>query len=95
VTAGNSLQTSDGAAFVIVVSESKMKELGVDHPSQPLCTAKNYGGIGPPIEVIPLALKKAGLDFRTNGRIELNEVFASQSLCCGQGINQRQRERER
>jgi acetyl-CoA acyltransferase len=84
VTAGNSSQTSDGAAFVLVVSESKLKELGVD----PIARLVSYGvvgvpprimGIGP-IEAIPLALKKAGLTLEQLDLIELNEAFASQSL---------------
>jgi len=84
VTAGNSSQTSDGAAFVIVVSESKLKELGVD----PIARLVSYGvvgvpprimGIGP-IEAIPLALKKAGLTLEQMDLIELNEAFASQSI---------------
>jgi len=84
VTAGNSSQTSDGAAFVLVVSESKLKELGVD----PIARLVSYGvvgvpprimGIGP-IDAIPLALKKAGLTLEQMDLIELNEAFASQSL---------------
>lgn len=84
VTAGNSSQTSDGAAFVLVVSERKLKELGVD----PIARLVSYGvagvpprimGIGP-IEAIPLALKKAGMSLGQLDLIELNEAFASQSL---------------
>jgi len=84
ITAGNSSQTSDGAAFVLVVSESKLKELGVD----PIARLVSYGvvgvpprimGIGP-IDAIPLALKKAGLKLEQLDLIELNEAFASQSL---------------
>lgn len=84
VTAGNSSQTSDGAAFVLVVSESKLKELGVE----PLARLVSYGvvgvpprimGIGP-IDAIPLALKKAGLTLEQMDLIELNEAFSSQSL---------------
>lgn len=84
VTAGNSSQTSDGAAFVLVVSERKLKELGVD----PIARLISYGvagvpprimGIGP-IEAIPLALKKAGMKLEDMDLIELNEAFASQSL---------------
>lgn len=84
VTAGNSSQTSDGAAFVLVVSERKLKELGVD----PIARMVSYGvagvpprimGIGP-IEAIPLALKKAGMKLEQMDLIELNEAFASQSL---------------
>lgn len=84
VTAGNSSQTSDGAAFVLVVSEKKLKELNV----APIARLVSYGvagvpprimGIGP-IEAIPKALKMAGLKLADMGLIELNEAFASQSL---------------
>jgi acetyl-CoA acyltransferase len=84
VTAGNSSQTSDGAAFVLVVSESKLKELGVE----PIARLVSYGvvgvpprimGIGP-IDAIPLALKKAGVTLEQLDLIELNEAFSSQSL---------------
>lgn len=84
VTAGNSSQTSDGAAFVLVVSERKLKELGVD----PIARLVSYSvagvpprimGIGP-IEAIPMALKKAGMTLEQMDLIELNEAFASQSL---------------
>ncbi|HMI03008.1 MAG TPA: acetyl-CoA C-acyltransferase [Pedobacter sp.] len=84
VTAGNSSQTSDGAAFVLVVSEKKMKELGVE----PVARLVSYGvagvpprimGIGP-IYAIPKALKQAGLTLDQLELIELNEAFASQSL---------------
>jgi len=84
VTAGNSSQTSDGAAFVLVVSERKLKELGVE----PIARLVSYGvvGVAPrimgigPIDAIPLALKKAGLNLEQMDLIELNEAFASQSL---------------
>lgn len=84
VTAGNSSQTSDGAAFVLVVSERMLKKLNV----QPIARLVSYGvagvpprimGIGP-IEAIPLALKKAGMKQQDLDLIELNEAFASQSL---------------
>lgn len=84
VTAGNSSQTSDGAAFVMVVSEKKLKELNV----QPIARLVSYGvagvpprimGIGP-VEAIPKALKMAGLTKEEIGLFELNEAFASQSL---------------
>jgi acetyl-CoA acyltransferase len=84
VTAGNSSQTSDGAAFVLVVSEKKMKELG----AEPIARLVSYGvagvpprimGIGP-IEAIPKALKQAGMKQDDIDLIELNEAFASQSL---------------
>jgi len=84
VTAGNSSQTSDGAAFVLVVSERKLKELNV----QPIARLASYGvagvpprimGIGP-VEAIPKALRMAGMKLEDMGLIELNEAFASQSL---------------
>ncbi|MBT8196618.1 MAG: acetyl-CoA C-acyltransferase, partial [Bacteroidia bacterium] len=84
VTAGNSSQTSDGAAFVIVVSEKKLKELNV----KPIARFVTYAvagvpprimGIGP-IEAIPKALKMAGLQKNDMDLIELNEAFASQSV---------------
>lgn len=84
VTAGNSSQTSDGAAFVLVVSERKLKELGVE----PIARLVSYGvagvpprimGIGP-IEAIPKALKMADMQLQDIDLIELNEAFASQSL---------------
>ena len=84
ITAGNSSQTSDGAAFVLVVSEKKMKELGVE----PIARLVSYGvagvpprimGIGP-IYAIPKALEKAGMKLDQIELIELNEAFASQSL---------------
>ncbi|MHB1178761.1 MAG: acetyl-CoA C-acyltransferase [Daejeonella sp.] len=84
VTAGNSSQTSDGAAFVLIVSESMLKKLNVP----PIARLISYAvagvpprimGIGP-IEAIPLALKKAGMKKEDMDLIELNEAFASQSL---------------
>ena len=84
VTAGNASQTSDGAAFVLVVSEKMLKELGVE----PIAKIRSYAvvgvpprimGIGP-IEAIPKALKMAGLKQNDIDLVELNEAFASQSL---------------
>lgn len=84
VTAGNSSQTSDGAAFVLVVSETMLKKLNV----KPIAKMLGYGlvgvpprimGIGP-VEAIPLALKNANLKIEDIELIELNEAFASQSL---------------
>lgn len=84
VTAGNSSQTSDGAAFVLVVSEAKLKELNVE----PIARLVSYGvagvpprimGIGP-VKAIPVALKMAGMKLEEIDLIELNEAFASQSL---------------
>lgn len=91
VTAGNSSQTSDGAAFVLIVSESMLKRLNV----QPIARLVSYGvagvpprimGIGP-VEAIPLALKKAGLKQNDLDLIELNEAFASQSLAVIRKLN--------
>ena len=84
VTAGNSSQTSDGAAFVLVMSEKMMKELSIE----PIARLKSYSvvgveprimGIGP-VEAIPRALKQAGLKQNDINLFELNEAFASQSL---------------
>ncbi|HOY49648.1 MAG TPA: acetyl-CoA C-acyltransferase [Flavobacteriales bacterium] len=84
VTAGNSSQTSDGAAFVLVMSEKMVNELGLK-PIARLVTYQVAGvpprimGIGP-IEAIPKALKAAGMTLDQLNLIELNEAFASQSL---------------
>jgi acetyl-CoA acyltransferase len=84
VTAGNSSQTSDGAAFVLVMSERMMKELNLD-PISRLMSYATAGvdpavmGIGP-VQAIPKALKIAGLKQEDIDQIELNEAFASQSL---------------
>lgn len=84
VTAGNSSQTSDGAAFVLVVSERKLKELNLE----PIARLVSYAvsgvpprimGIGP-IHAIPKALQMAGMKLDGINLIELNEAFASQSL---------------
>ncbi len=84
VTAGNSSQMSDGAAFVLVMSEAMVNELGL----QPIARLINYAsagveprfmGIGP-IKAIPKALKQAGISQNDIELIELNEAFASQSL---------------
>ncbi|MEJ5090137.1 acetyl-CoA C-acyltransferase [Sphingobacterium sp. KU25419] len=84
VTAGNSSQTSDGAAFVLVVSEKKLKELNL----KPIARLVSYAvagvpprimGIGP-IYAIPKALEMAGLKKEDIDLFELNEAFASQSL---------------
>lgn len=84
VTAGNSSQTSDGAAFVLVMSEKMMKELGLE-PMARLLSYKVVGveprimGIGP-VEAIPAAIDLAGLKQEDIDLFELNEAFASQSL---------------
>jgi len=84
VTAGNASQTSDGAAFVMVMSEAMMKELGVE----PIAQLKSYhvAGVDPrimgigPVAAIPKAIEKAGLKMNDIDLYELNEAFASQSL---------------
>jgi acetyl-CoA acyltransferase len=84
VTAGNSSQTSDGAAFVMVVSEKFMKENNLSPIARMVSfatagVAPRIMGIGP-IAAIPKALKLAGLKKDQIDLIELNEAFASQSL---------------
>ena len=84
VTAGNSSQTSDGAAFVMVVSERMLKELEVE----PIARLKSYhvSGLEPrimgmgPVHAVPMALQKAGLTPADIDLYELNEAFASQSV---------------
>jgi len=84
VTAGNSSQMSDGAAFVLVMSEEMVKELNLE----PIARLVNYAaagveprimGIGP-VKAVPKALKQAGMKLSQLELIELNEAFASQSL---------------
>jgi acetyl-CoA acyltransferase len=84
VTAGNSSQMSDGASFVLVMSEERVKELGLT----PIARMVQYAaagvppkimGIGP-VKAIPKALELAGLKLGDIGLFELNEAFASQSL---------------
>ncbi|HAB90551.1 MAG TPA: acetyl-CoA C-acyltransferase [Bacteroidetes bacterium] len=84
VTAGNASQTSDGAAFVVVMSEEMVKELNLDPiarmvTSTTIGVSPRYMGIGP-VEAIPKALKMAGLSYQDMGLVELNEAFAAQSL---------------
>lgn len=84
VTAGNSSQTSDGAAFCLVMSERMVKELGLE-PVARLASYSVVGvpprimGIGP-VDAIPAAIKQAGLQKSDISLYELNEAFASQSL---------------
>jgi acetyl-CoA acyltransferase len=84
VTAGNSSQTSDGAAFVVVMSGKLMKDLGLQ-PIGRLVACVSAGvhprimGIGP-VAAIPKALQRAGMNLGDIDLIELNEAFASQSL---------------
>lgn len=84
VTAGNASQTSDGAAFVVVMSEEMVKELNLEPiarmvTSTTIGVSPRYMGIGP-VEAIPKALKMAGLSYQDIGLVELNEAFAAQSL---------------
>ena len=84
VTAGNSSQTSDGAAFVIVMSERLVNELNLKPIARMMAYASagvepKIMGVGP-VAAIPIALKKAGLQQEDIDQIELNEAFAAQSL---------------
>ncbi len=84
VTAGNSSQTSDGAAFVLVMSEELVRELNLTPIARLVsCSVAGvdplYMGIGP-CAAIPNALKQAGLKLNDIQLIELNEAFAAQSL---------------
>jgi acetyl-CoA acyltransferase len=90
VTAGNSSQTSDGAAFVLVASERMVRELGIE----PLGRMVSYAtrgveprimGIGP-VAAVPIALNKAGLRITDLEQIELNEAFAAQVLACTRAL---------
>ncbi|WP_149241045.1 acetyl-CoA C-acyltransferase [Dyadobacter sp. 32] len=91
VTAGNSSQTSDGAAFVMVMSERLVNELGL----KPIARMLSYAtagvdprimGIGP-VAAIPIALKQAGLKLGDIEQIELNEAFAAQALAVMQELD--------
>ena len=91
VTAGNSSQMSDGAAFVMIMSEDLVKELNLE----PIARLVNYAaagveprimGIGP-VKAIPKALKQAGLQQKDLELIELNEAFASQSIAVIRELN--------
>ena len=84
VTAGNSSPTNDGAAFVVVMSEKMVKQLGV----KPIARMVSYAaagvdprimGIGP-VAAVPKALERAGLKLKDIDLVELNEAFAAQSL---------------
>ncbi|MFZ1751476.1 MAG: thiolase family protein [Saprospiraceae bacterium] len=93
VTAGNASQTSDGAAFVLVMSEEMMTRLGLKPIARLISCAVGgvdplYMGIGP-VVAIPKALKQAGLTLKDIDLIELNEAFAAQALAVIQeaGLN--------
>ena len=84
VTAGNSSQTSDGAAFALVMSEKMVKDLGLEPKARLVsCSVAGveplYMGIGP-CAAIPKALKQGGVKLKDIELIELNEAFAAQSL---------------
>ena len=91
VTAGNSSQMSDGAAFVLIMSEEMIKELNLT-PIARLVSFASAGveprimGIGP-VKAIPKALKQAGLELKDIDLVELNEAFASQSLAVIRELN--------
>ncbi len=91
VTAGNSSQTSDGASFVVVMSERLMQSLGLK-PIGRLVNCAVAGvhprimGIGP-IEAVPKVLKQAGMNLDQIDLFELNEAFASQSLAVIRTLN--------
>ncbi len=84
VTAGNSSQMSDGAAFVMVMSEAMVRELNLE----PIARLVNYAAVGVPprimgigpVKAIPKALELSGLKLKDLELVELNEAFASQSL---------------
>jgi len=84
VTAGNSSQTSDGAAFVMVMSEKMVKELNLEPVAQLL--SYHVAGLEPsvmgmgPVYAAPKAIEKAGLKLQDIQQFELNEAFASQSV---------------
>lgn len=91
VTAGNSSQTSDGAAFVMVMSENMVKELNL----KPIARMLSYAaagveprimGIGP-VAAVPKALKQAGLKLPDIDLIELNEAFAAQALAVAKNLD--------
>jgi acetyl-CoA acyltransferase len=90
VTAGNSSQTSDGAAAAIVMSEKKARELGL----KPMARFVSFavGGVPPeimgigPVVAIPKALKLAGLNLGDIGLVELNEAFAVQALAVAREV---------
>ena len=84
VTAGNSSQMSDGAAFLLIMSEEMVKELNIE----PIARMVSFAAVGVeprimgigPVKAIPKALKQANLTLKDIDLIELNEAFASQSL---------------
>lgn len=91
VTAGNSSQTSDGAAFVVIMSEKMVNKLNLKPQARMMSYA--VAGVDPrimgvgPIKAIPKALEKAGLKLNSIDQIELNEAFAAQSIAILRGLN--------
>jgi len=91
VTAGNSSQMSDGAAFLLVMSEEMLKELNIE----PIARMVSFAAVGVeprimgigPVKAIPKALKQANLTLNDINLIELNEAFASQSLAVMRELN--------
>jgi acetyl-CoA acyltransferase len=91
VTAGNSSQMSDGAAFLLVMSEEMVKELNIE----PIARMVSFAAVGVeprimgigPVKAIPKALKQANLTLNDINLIELNEAFASQSLAVMRELN--------
>ena len=84
VTAGNSSQTSDGASFVLVMSEKMVKELGLEPVARMITSATTgldprYMGMGP-VTAVPKALERAGMKLSDIDLVELNEAFAAQSI---------------
>ncbi|MGV6845083.1 MAG: acetyl-CoA C-acyltransferase [Lutibacter sp.] len=91
VTAGNSSQMSDGAAFVLVMSEEMVKKLNLEPIARlvayaPVGVEPSLMGIGP-MYAVPKALKQAGLKLKDIDLFELNEAFASQSLAVIRGLD--------
>ena len=91
VTAGNSSQTSDGAAFVIVMSEKLVKELNLEPIARMLAYSvagcePSHMGIGP-IHAVPKALAQANLKLADIDQIELNEAFAAQALAVARTLD--------
>ncbi|MCC7522014.1 MAG: acetyl-CoA C-acyltransferase [Flavobacteriaceae bacterium] len=84
VTAGNSSQMSDGAAFVLIMSEEMVKELNIE----PIARMVSYAAMGVeprimgigPVAAVPKALKQAGMNLKDIELFEINEAFAAQSL---------------
>ena len=91
VTAGNSSQMSDGAAFLLIMSEEMVKELNIE----PIARMVSFAAVGVeprimgigPVKAIPKALKQANLTLNDIDLIELNEAFASQSLAVMRELN--------